>query len=195
MASPSDKRRVRSGPGRSARSSNNRSGRTTLPVAAARPQAPGRSAPRPRLTGRAAILVMVLAVLAVSYASSLRAYLQQRAHISDLQSTIAERQEQIGDLEREKRRWNDDEFVRAQARERLGYVLPGETPFVALRDGRPLESESSLSDPFSDVGEDLAWWDSAWNSVVVAGDPPTRVDPQPLTRVTDPEGAPEEPDE
>ena len=37
---------------------------------------------RPRLTGRAAILVLVLAVLTVSYASSLRAYLQQREHIA-----------------------------------------------------------------------------------------------------------------
>ncbi len=136
--------------------------------------------------------MLVLAVLAVSYASSLRAYLQQRAHISDLQNTISERQGEISALEREKKRWNDDEFVRAQARERLGYVLPGETPFVALRDGLPLESESALTDPSTLAdGDERAWWNDAWDSVVVAGDPPTKVDPQPLTRITDPEGAPD----
>ncbi|MBA3781421.1 MAG: septum formation initiator family protein, partial [Nocardioides sp.] len=60
---------------------------------------------RPRLTGRAAVLVLVLAVLVVSYASSMRAYLQQREHISDLKSAIAERETSINELEREKRRW------------------------------------------------------------------------------------------
>jgi len=47
---------------------------------------------RPRLTGRAAILVLVVAVLTVSYASSMRAYLQQRAHIKDVKEQIATRQ-------------------------------------------------------------------------------------------------------
>ena len=41
--------------------------------------------PRPRFTNRMAILVVVLAVLVVSYASSMRAYLQQRDQINDLQ--------------------------------------------------------------------------------------------------------------
>ena len=59
---------------------------------------------RPRLTGRAAILVLVLAVLTVSYASSLRAYLQQRDQIGDLKSQIALRRASIEDLERENAR-------------------------------------------------------------------------------------------
>src|SRR5262245_42569957 len=74
--------------------------------------------PRPRLTGRAAILILILAVLAVSYASSMRAYLQQRAHIADLKQQIAERSASINDLESEKRRWQDAAYVEKQARER-----------------------------------------------------------------------------
>jgi cell division protein FtsB len=93
---------------------------------------------RPRLTGRAAVLVLVVAVLAVSYASSMKAYLQQRAHIEDLKDQIATTSAEIDDLEREKRRWNDDAYVRAQARERFGYVMPGETSYVVLdEDGKP----------------------------------------------------------
>ena len=143
---------------------------------------------RPRFTGRAAILVIVLAVLAVSYASSLRAYLQQRSHIESLEGTITERQGQIDELEREKQRWQDPEFVETEARSRLGLVKPGETPFVALRDGLPLEPESSLTDP-ADVGTTElppAWWDEAWDSVLVAGDPQRRADPPPLTRIDEP---------
>src|SRR4051812_49469584 len=47
------------------------------------------AARRPRFTGRAAVLVLVLAVLAISYASSMRAYLQQRGQIGDLKDQIA----------------------------------------------------------------------------------------------------------
>ena len=51
-----------------------------------------------------AVLVVVVAVLVVSYASSMRAYLQQRAHINDLRAQIDSSQRDIKALEREKRR-------------------------------------------------------------------------------------------
>src|SRR6185436_7973740 len=72
---------------------------------AADPAGPGRERPRSRLTGRAAVLVLVLAVLTVSYASSLRAYLQQRSHINELKVSIAQREAAIDELEDEKTRW------------------------------------------------------------------------------------------
>ena len=133
----------------------------------------------PRFTGRAAILVLVVAVLTVSYASSLRAYLQQRSHISDLKEQIAAREASIDDLEREKRRWNDPAFVRAQARERFGFLMPGETSYVVLgEDGEPLESEATLprrSDALQQARP--AWYDDAWESVLLAGDPPPPTPP------------------
>src|SRR5688572_6777678 len=102
--------------------------RIAEPVSAtARPAAPRSTPRRPRFTGRAAVLVLVLAVLTVSYASSLRAYLQQRSHIGDLKAQIAERETAINALEREKQRWQDPAFVKAQARARFGYLMPGET--------------------------------------------------------------------
>jgi len=136
--------------------------------------------------------VLVLAVLAVSYASSMRAYLHQRTQLESLQGTITQRQAEIDQLEREKARWLDPEYVETQARERLGYVMPGETPFVALRDGQPLQPESELTDPATiAVSEPTAFWDDAWETMRVAGNPQRRADPPPLTRITDPEGAPE----
>ena len=132
------------------------------------------SAPRPRLTGRAAILVLVLAVLALSYTSSLRAYLQQRDHIQDLKTKIAARQAAIESLEDEKERWQDPAYIEQQARERFGYVMPGEKAYVALdADGNRIQSEAELSDP-SQVGDQTptAWWEDAWSSVELAGNPP-----------------------
>ena len=60
--------------------------------------------------------VLVLAVLTVSYASSLKAYLQQRQHIAELRSQIAQSEADIDALEREKSRWRDPAFVQSQAR-------------------------------------------------------------------------------
>ena len=102
---------------------------------------------RPRLTGRATVLVLVLSLLTISYASSLRAYLDQRSHIGDLKGQIALREARIDDLEREKRRWEDPAFVRQQARD-LNYVMPGETAYVVLdEDGKPLDSEADADRP------------------------------------------------
>ncbi len=120
------------------------------------------------------MLVLVLAVLVVSYASSMRAYLQQREHISDLKAAIAERETSINDLEREKRRWQDPAYVEAQARAHFGYLMPGETGFVVLdAKGNPLEANAELSDPDEVVKtKPQAWWDDAWASMELAGDPP-----------------------
>jgi cell division protein FtsB len=133
------------------------------------------SAPRPKFTGRAAILSLVLLVLAMSYASSLRAYVQQRKEIAELKSTIAERTTEIAKLEREKRRWQDPAFVEKQARSRFGYLMPGEVSYVVTgADGKPLEAGAELADPDSVVKPPVptAWWDSAWESVKLAGNPP-----------------------
>ena len=141
---------------------------------------------RSRLTGRAAILVVVLAVLAVSFASSLRAYLQQRSHIDELQSTIAQREAAIKDLQSEKDRWQDPAYVADQARE-LGYVHPGETPFIVLgKDGQPLDSSADLADPASVGSSDTRTWiDDLWASDKVAGNPPTTIPPPPSRHLKD----------
>ncbi len=165
----------RGGPGGSRRPGE-RGGqqRARTSPAAAVPAAEAPTGRRPRFTGRAAILVLVVAVLTVSYASSMRAYLQQRAHISDLKEQIAAKAAAIDDLEREKRRWHDPAYVEAQARDRFGYVMPGETSYVVLDEhGNPLEADQTLPDA-SEVlkKKPTAWYADAWDSVLLAGNPP-----------------------
>jgi cell division protein FtsB len=140
--------------------------------------------PRSRLTGRAAVLVLVLAVLVVSYASSLRAYLQQRSQINDLKAAIAQHEANIDTLESEKERWDDPAYVRQQARERLGYVMPGEKTYLVLgEDGKPLEPAAQLEDPTAVItSTPAAWWNDEWDSVELAGDPPKASRP-PVTQI------------
>jgi cell division protein FtsB len=168
--------RGRTGPGRTP------SG-TRLPRATAAALRPPEK-PRSRLTGRAAILVLVVAVLTVSYASSMRAFLQQRSHINALKTQITEREASIDALESEKQRWDDPAYVEQQARQRLGYVMPGERTYLVLdENGQPLEPESSLADPADVVTTtQTAWYDDVWDSVELAGHPPKPAKP-PLTEI------------
>src|SRR5699024_12601828 len=60
-----------------------------------------------RLTGRAAVLLLVMVVLLISYASSLRAWLQQRDDLAQARSEIEKTQQSIERLARVKWRIRD----------------------------------------------------------------------------------------
>ncbi|MCA0251520.1 MAG: septum formation initiator family protein [Actinobacteria bacterium] len=131
-----------------------------------------------RVTGRALILVAVFVVLGLSYASSLRIYLDQQHQLALADQQITERTAQIAELQDELDRWSDPNFVRAQARDRLGWVLPGEIGYrVVGQDGQPigggvtLEAEQQLP-----AGEhEPMWWDRLWGSVRTADAPVRKV--------------------
>ncbi|MDQ3275011.1 MAG: septum formation initiator family protein, partial [Actinomycetota bacterium] len=129
----------------------------------------------PRLTGRSIVVCVVLAVLLVSYATSLRAWLGQREQIAGLETGITTTQEELAALREERRRWQDPAYVEAEARRRLGWVVPGE---IGLRviddDGQAWDETSSLTDPASLAGAaEPDWWDRAYASVQAAGQEPT----------------------
>jgi cell division protein FtsB len=143
-------------------------------------------APRARFTNRAAILLVVFAILVISYASSMRAYLQQREHINALRQQIAVSKASIAESEREKRRWRDPAYVEAQARERFGWVLPGETSYQVLdRNGQPLTGDDALTDPTTVApAKPRAWWSKAYGSLEAADHPEKKIKPTPATRIT-----------
>ena len=144
---------------------------------------------RPKLTGRAMMIIVVVAVMVISYASSLRAYIQQRHDINALQTEIAERKEHIKRLEEQTRRWEDPAYVQQQARERFGFVMPGETAYVALdENGERIQTEPELTDPgkVGSAERPKAWWDDAWGSVLLAGDPPEQTGDGPESEIDPP---------
>lgn len=59
-------------------------------------------------------------------------YLRQREQVRALQSEVAAVKASIADYEREKARWENESYIVSQARDRLGWVRPGETPYVVL---------------------------------------------------------------
>jgi len=130
------------------------------------------------------VLVLVLAVLMVSYASSLRAYFQQRSQIQQVQASIEQSRADIAALQREKKRWRDPAYVVSQARARFAFGFPGEIGYRVLgADGRPLDQQDSLSQPRTSGDGRPEWWQTTLSSIQTAGDPP-RQTPPPATKIT-----------
>lgn len=118
-----------------------------------------RQARRSRLTGRAALLALVLCSLIVALAYPIRQYVSQRAEIADTareRDRARQRVEQLRDL---KARWQDDAYAEQQIRRRLHYVLPGETGYIVIDPDAAKQSHADLG------AADRPWYANVWDGV------------------------------
>jgi hypothetical protein len=79
----------------------------------------------------------------------------------------------VSDLSDDLARWDDPAYVVAQARERLGYVFPGETPYRVVDPEvvatEPNDVSGAIETPVTTV---LApWYSTLWDSIEQAGNP------------------------
>ena len=126
-------------------------------------------------------MLLVLGALIVSYAQSLRVWFDQHQQITALQQEIRDREKRVDQLGDEVQRWNDDAYVKAQARQRLGWVMPGEIGYRVIgADGKPIGAPpepAGPADPQADDPEKPTWYTKLWGSVEGAGKPPQPVKP------------------
>jgi cell division protein FtsB len=139
---------------------------------------------RASITTRAIALAVVFLILTISYASSLRIYFAQAEKISATRAEIVQRQEEITELQGRLAQWNDPAYVRLQARERLGWVVPGEIGFKVIGpDGKPLGGGAQITAPQETVaGEPDAWWLRLRRSLEAADRPAPAATPKPAER-------------
>ena len=163
--------RTGSGPGRSARRPAGGSGRAAPSASSARSPRPGVKArtrrtraprPRGRFTGRAVILSLVLLALLLSYAYPVRTYLNQRAQIADLTHSQAAQGKRIASLAAERAKWNDPEYVEAQAREHLQMARPGDKVYTVYEDPGTGKKKTSSGARVRTTGP---WYGKLWSSV------------------------------
>jgi cell division protein FtsB len=148
--------------------------RATRPAAARRTTTTGATkrtvAARPKaFTGRATVLIVVLVVLALAYTYPVRVYLAQESQIGKMEAAQAAQQQKINGLTEEVAKWQDDAYVKIQARDRLFYVERGETPLLVLND--PVGAARDAGKPMPQTAPDR-WYDTLWGSVAAANAEP-----------------------
>ena len=100
------------------------------------------------------ILVLVLGTWLIS--PDVEAFLHQRREIAEMEQSIRQAEQAVEEMQAERDRWQDPVYIRAQARDRLYYVLPGEVSYLVM------DSEGmDFSDTSGTVGAQLAQLRSA----------------------------------
>lgn len=72
------------------------------------------------------VSLFIVALGAIQLVSTFHTYALNLAELNSLKREEAALEEQLQDLENQIDRWDDEAYVTAQARERLGFVFPGE---------------------------------------------------------------------
>lgn len=117
---------------------------------------------RSRLTGRAAVLALVICSLVVALAYPLRQYISQRSDIADQRRQAERARERVEELRDEKARWQDPAYVEQQARRHLHYVRPGEVGFTLPGMDDRAGPERGHRDH---GGAARPWYDNLWDGV------------------------------
>ena len=99
--------------------------------------------------------------------TSLRAYLSQQAQYDAVVDRIKEASDTSTTLENELAQWKDDTYVRSQVRERLGYVMPGDTSYVVV--GADSMKEAEARGGATPGSPDAPWYEKLRDSSRAAG--------------------------
>ncbi|WP_232248640.1 FtsB family cell division protein [Streptacidiphilus rugosus] len=121
---------------------------------------------RPKLTGRAAVLALVVCALVAALAYPMRQFIAQRTQIDQQRAAQQQAQQQVEELRREKARWQDPAYVEAQARARLHFGFPGDTPFTSVN-----PSPTPSASPTTQQAASQPWYQSLLGSLATADHP------------------------
>ena len=107
-------------------------------------------------SGRTFSLVAVFFIFALVLAPPIQNYFTQRAQINSLRAQVDGDRAALEAARLELIRWQDPEYVKAQARERLHFVMPGERQYIVT--GTPNGEDEVTTNKVADQLEDGAPW-------------------------------------
>ena len=81
---------------------------------------------RTRGNARPLALIAIIFIFTLTLAPPIKNYFTQRAQISALKSQVASDRTALEKARAELSRWQDPNYIKSQARERLHFVMPGE---------------------------------------------------------------------
>jgi cell division protein FtsB len=133
-----------------------------------RPPARQEEAPVPAkaFSGRLLALAVVMIAITIMLAPTVKIFFEKRAEIAALQADISAKQSQQNDLRRQVSRWQDPNYVKQQARDRINMVMPGETGYWVFGSDLPAgDTGGAAGAAASQDPAKLPWVDTLWESI------------------------------
>ncbi|MCI6574577.1 MAG: septum formation initiator family protein [Actinomycetaceae bacterium] len=127
------------------------------------------------------LAILAFAAIAVLIVMTpLRAFITQQEQLRSLNDELAARREHISELNDAIALWNDPQYVQSQARQRLGYVMPGQTLYYVT--GKQAQSAASGEQRIAQANKErraaTPFYMTMWDSIVIAGQVGSAQNPQ-----------------
>ncbi len=124
--------------------------------------------PAKAFSGRMLALAVVMVAITIMLAPTVKIFFDKKAEIDALNADIAARQAEGDALRQQVSRWQDPNYVKQQARDRINMVMPGETGYWVFGSDLPAGETSSQPGAAAQDPADLPWVDSLWESITRA---------------------------
>lgn len=144
-------------------------GDNARPAPAEPREVPDRPTPARALSTRVITLSLILIISGFTLFPTTTTYLRQQSEVRSAQAKLAEETATKERLDDELKRWDDPEYVKQQARERIGMAVPGEKQYVNV--GNPKEAQRATTVEPGEYRQGLPWGDGLWDSVMRASNP------------------------
>ena len=123
---------------------------------------------RRRTSNRVLALSVILFFLALTIAPPVKHYFTQRAQISALKSQLSADQTALQKARQELLQWQDPEYIKSQARERLHFVMPGERQYI-VTEGKTDAAQSGTTKIASSLADGQPWYSRLIASISETG--------------------------
>jgi cell division protein FtsB len=125
---------------------------------------------RSPITTRAALLLVAISAVAVLLALPARTYFAQQSQINQEVAAQAAQRHRIQLLQQAVTQAQDPAQIQLQARERLGYVKPGEREYVIVNPPKPAAPPAKPGAakpvlPVTPEASSVPWWTKLWRPV------------------------------
>ena len=112
---------------------------------------------RRRTSNRVLALSVIFFILALTIAPPVKHYFTQRAQISALKAQLSADNTALQKAREELLLWQDPEYIKSQARERLHFVLPGERQYIVI-DGENNLQQNGTTKIASSLADGQPWY-------------------------------------
>ncbi len=126
------------------------------------------SSRRTRGKARPLALIAIIFIFTLTLAPPIKNYFTQRAQISALKSQVATDRTALEQARAELSTWQDPNYVKSQARERLHFVMPGERQYI-VTGSEITQAEPQTTQIAKQLPEGAPWYTKLIASITESG--------------------------